>query len=34
MPLAEGIDRTLRWHIDDLPTTARLRRQAAGESMP
>jgi len=34
MPLAEGVERTLRWHIAELPATARLRRESTGDPRP
>lgn len=34
MPLSKGLGRTLRWHRDELPATARLRRQGAGDNSP
>lgn len=30
MPLSQGIDTTLRWHLADLPATSRLVQQASG----
>lgn len=34
MLLADGIDKTLRWHLADLPVTARLVQQASGAKQP